>query len=1430
MKKASATILCLLFAFVLFACETVTTTTTGSTTGTTTTAVTTAPTTTTTVPTTATTTATTATTTVTTTTVTTTTVTTTSQTTTTTATTTAIPDETDPLILGAHDQIVNQGDDWDPLAGVSAIDDRDGTITANIVVTGTYDLDVIGYYTITYTVQDQAGNTATVDIELRVKAPEIAGFNIVNGDFSEVLELPWGHWAGDGGASSVAIVDGVLNYVVTAIGNVTYSNQFSQTGRTVENGKIYQLTFRAKADLPRPMIVSIEDPSNGYMKYLTQTVDLTTEWVTYTIYIFVTNPSMTTGKLGFFLGRIGTTSVPTTVYLDDVLITELTEAPADITAPVLAGVGAYVVELGNLFDPLNGVTVTDDLDLTLTVADIIVTGIVDVDTLGVYNLTYSVTDAGGNTAIVNRQITVSDVPPASTWLIPNGDFAVDVAELTENRISDNWGWHANTGQMTAKIEGGSAVINIINIGSVEYGIQFYLLNRVVEQGRTYQISFQAKADTPRYISLVLENGVGGTRQFDIDFYITTEWQTFTFTYYQANPTITAGKFAFFAGSFEGLTSAITTLYLDNVSVTPVTTTPDTVPPVLSGVENKNIEQNDAFDPLFGVIATDARDASISAADIIITGAELVDTAVLGEYTVTYSVTDASGNNTTIVRTITVIEPIGASPWVVINGDFSQDQLIPFPSGQGWGWHGNGSFNVTIASGVAKIDVYDTWTLYYGVQFYLMNRELIQGQTYLISFRAKADDPRPIQMSIESSGAKFNAYFDLTTDWVTYTYEYTHTTASFTNGKFAFFLGNIHDLSVPTTVYLDDVVVSRITNPSADVTPPQIWGAMDYYIVEGNAFDPLRELRVYDHVDKVLTAADIVVISNDVNPDVPGVYTVEYTLTDASGNTLSLTRTVTVITEAEAVACNIVFTDGDFSLEAAITNLDANPGWTLKTGGTVAGSFDAATFVDGAVRINVLTVGSNPHSIQFFQRNGFMSPAGSMYVLSFRAKADVARDIRVSFEETTNWAVLSFHIVPITTEWATYELVLYNKLQTHPDVKFGFFLGLIDPLMPERSAATAIYFDDVELRLIGYAVDTDAPVISAPDVTLTATATVYNALTGVKYGDAAKKPIIVVTSANATVVFDPATGLYNVDISVVGVYTLTYTVTDIYGNVTVYNRTVTVIDPAAPSSLAIINGDFAIDQAVPAAAGAGWGWHGSGSFDISIAEGVAKIDIYDTWTLYYGVQFYILNRAMNQGETYLISFRAKANDPRPLQMAIESSGAKFTAYFDLTTDWVTYTFEYTHTTASFTNGKFAFFLGNIHDLSVPTTVYLDDVVVTRINAKSADATAPQIWGVMDYYLVEGNVFDPLLGIRVYDHYDKSITAADVTIVSNDVNPDVPGVYTVVYQLIDSSNNKVTITRTVTVITEAEAVACNIVFTDGDFSLEAAITNLDANPGW
>jgi hypothetical protein len=80
--------------------------------------------------------------------------------------------------------------------------------------------------------------------------------------------------------------------------------------------------------------------------------------------------------------------------------------PTDTTAPTVSLTGAAAMSLaaGSAFtDP--GATATDDTDGDLT-ASITETGSVDATTPGVYTLTYSATDAAGNTGSASRVVTV----------------------------------------------------------------------------------------------------------------------------------------------------------------------------------------------------------------------------------------------------------------------------------------------------------------------------------------------------------------------------------------------------------------------------------------------------------------------------------------------------------------------------------------------------------------------------------------------------------------------------------------------------------------------------------------------------------------------------------------------------------------------------------------------------------------------------------------------------------------------------------------------------------------------------------------------------------------------------------------------------------------------------------------------------------------
>ncbi|MGL4345396.1 MAG: glycosyl hydrolase family 18 protein, partial [Cellulosilyticaceae bacterium] len=81
-----------------------------------------------------------------------------------------------PVITGATDKKITVGDAFDPMAGVTALDKEDGTITDRINVTGEVNVNEIGEYTLTYTVTDSEGLTTTIlrKVVVEAKAPNQA--------------------------------------------------------------------------------------------------------------------------------------------------------------------------------------------------------------------------------------------------------------------------------------------------------------------------------------------------------------------------------------------------------------------------------------------------------------------------------------------------------------------------------------------------------------------------------------------------------------------------------------------------------------------------------------------------------------------------------------------------------------------------------------------------------------------------------------------------------------------------------------------------------------------------------------------------------------------------------------------------------------------------------------------------------------------------------------------------------------------------------------------------------------------------------------------------------------------------------------------------------------------------------------------------------
>lgn len=76
-------------------------------------------------------------------------------------------------------------------------------------------------------------------------------------------------------------------------------------------------------------------------------------------------------------------------------------------------------------------------------------------------------------------------------------------------------------------------------------------------------------------------------------------------------------------------------------------------PTFVGVDDVTLERKTSFDALAGVTATDIEDGDLTAA--IVVNSKKVNVNKPGTYEVSYSVTDADGNETTVIRQVTILE-------------------------------------------------------------------------------------------------------------------------------------------------------------------------------------------------------------------------------------------------------------------------------------------------------------------------------------------------------------------------------------------------------------------------------------------------------------------------------------------------------------------------------------------------------------------------------------------------------------------------------------------------------------------------------------------------------------------------------------------------------------------------------------------------------
>jgi len=155
--------------------------------------------------------------------------------------------------------------------------------------------------------------------------PTEDGNLIYNGDFAEEENLAdednWYFLLFADGQGQAQIKDKTMTITSQAAGTEEYSVQLVQPKLPMIKGKKYRLTFDAKAEEPRDMVVCVSAPTAGWIRYLEDTtLDLTTDYQTFTYEFEMTEKDDNNGRLEFNMGKHGSTA---TINIQNVRIEEI---------------------------------------------------------------------------------------------------------------------------------------------------------------------------------------------------------------------------------------------------------------------------------------------------------------------------------------------------------------------------------------------------------------------------------------------------------------------------------------------------------------------------------------------------------------------------------------------------------------------------------------------------------------------------------------------------------------------------------------------------------------------------------------------------------------------------------------------------------------------------------------------------------------------------------------------------------------------------------------------------------------------------------------------------------------------------------------------------------------------------------------------------
>ena len=488
--------------------------------------------------------------------------------------------------------------------------------------------------------------------------PDESGNYIKNSTFAEAEDLTddtnWKFITALDGAATAEIKDNSMVIKTEKAGTVDYSVQLVQANVPFEKGATYEVSFDAQASENRKMNVDVKAPDRGYQSYMKTLVpELTTEMKHFSTQFVMKADSDVNGRLEFNMGNAGSGDI----VLKNVVVRKTAEPDPNAKEEKTILANGSCIYNGSFQEGKNHLGYWD---ITPEGADIKVTGLSDGRRLvtegksvtisqsdlafkegTAYALSFDayaqngatvVATVGGNTYKVNveagneKKDYVVKIPATAKFtdktvsLKIEGAISLDNVKMVEDAKIKNGSFNDSlsgyevyvdsTAKATVVVdslkENNALDVTVDDTGADDWRIQIKQNNVLLEKGKKYKLSYEAKSTIDRKIRVVMQGGealgwpVYSEHSDDQDandgiVTITSEYQKFTEEFIMTEETDAQAFLSICLGNVGGQITDQHRIVIDNISLveaenpTPENPTPENPTPENPTPENPTPE-------------------------------------------------------------------------------------------------------------------------------------------------------------------------------------------------------------------------------------------------------------------------------------------------------------------------------------------------------------------------------------------------------------------------------------------------------------------------------------------------------------------------------------------------------------------------------------------------------------------------------------------------------------------------------------------------------------------------------------------------------------------------------------------------------------------------------------------------------------------------